>query len=195
MKISFLASHGGSSAKHIIAAIKAQTLTGFEVGILITNNKSTGIYPWCLEKGIEVLHISAKTHPDNEDQAIKQALVKAGTDLVVLSGYMKKIGAQTLSEFSNKILNIHPALLPKHGGHKMYGDFVHAAVLEQGDKESGASVQVINEVYDAGPVLLQKRVPVLEGDTVDSLGERVRTVEGELYLNALKKWQENGFVV
>ncbi len=195
MKISFLASHGGSSAKHIISAIKAQTLMGFEIGVLITNNKTTAIYPWCVENDIEVLHISAKTHPENEDQAINDALRSAGTDIVVLSGYMKKIGALTLAEFSHKILNIHPSLLPKHGGHKMYGDYVHAAVLAAGESESGASVQLINEVYDAGPVLLQKTVPVLADDTVASLGERVRSVEGELYINALKKWQENNFVV
>jgi len=195
MKISFLASHGGSSAKHIIAAIKEQTLIGFEIGVLITNNKSTAIYPWCIENGINVLHISGKTHPTNEDQAIKNALCSAGTDIVVLSGYMKKIGVQTLTEFSNRILNIHPSLLPNHGGHKMYGDFVHAAVLAGGDTESGASVQVINEVYDAGPVLLQKIVPVLKEDTVASLGERVRSVEGELYINALKKWQVNDFII
>ena len=195
MKISFLASHGGSSAKHIISAIKAQTLTGFEIGVLITNNKTTAIYPWCLENGIDVLHISGKTHPDNEDLAIKNALCTAGTDIIVLSGYMKKIGPLTLTQFSNKILSIHPSLLPKHGGHKMYGDFVHAAVLAQGDRESGASVQVINDVYDAGPVLLQKKVPVLADDTVNSLGARVRSVEGELYINALKKWQANGFVI
>ena len=195
MKISFLASHGGSSAKQIISAIKAHTLTGLELGILITNNKTTAIYPWCLDNGIKVLHISGKTHPDGEDQAIKEALLAAGTDIVVLSGYMKKIGKQTLSAFNNKILNIHPSLLPKHGGHKMYGDFVHAAVLEAGECVSGASVQVINEAYDAGPVLLQKEVSVLADDTVASLGERVRSVEGELYINALKKWQENDFLV
>lgn len=195
MKISFLASHGGSSAKHIISAIRARTLMGFEIGVLITNNKTTGIYPWCLENNIDVLHISSKTHPDNEDGAIKEALLDAGTDIIVLSGYMKKIGAQTLSAFNNKILNIHPSLLPKHGGHKMYGDFVHAAVLAAGDVVSGASVQVINEVYDAGPVLLQKQVAVLADDTVASLGERVRAVEGELYINALKKWQINNFKI
>lgn len=195
MKISFLASHGGSSAKHIISAIKAQALAGFEIGVLITNNKTTAIFPWCLENNIDVLHISGKTHPENEDQAIKNALCAAGTDIVVLSGYMKKIGPLTLAEFSNQILNIHPSLLPRYGGHKMYGDFVHAAVLAQGDKESGASVQVINEVYDAGPVLLQKKVPVLADDSVASLGARVRAVEGELYIDALKKWQKNGFVI
>lgn len=195
MKISFLASHGGSSARHIISAIKAQTLTGFEIGVLITNNKTTSIYPWCIENGIDVVHISGKTNPGNEDQAITGVLQAANTDIVVLSGYMKKIGVQTLTNFRHRILNIHPSLLPKHGGHKMYGDFVHAAVLAEGDTESGASVQVINEVYDAGPVLLQRSVPVLEDDTVDSLGARVRSIEGELYIDALKKWQADGFEI
>ena len=173
MKISFLASHGGSSARAIIAAISSKQLSGFEIGILITNNKTTVIYQWCIDNNIEVLHISAKTNPENEDAAICAALELVDTDIMVLSGYMKKIGSQTLQTFNNKILNIHPSLLPKHGGHKMYGDFVHAAVLKAGDKVSGASVQIINEVYDAGPVLLQKQVPVLDGDTVETLGKRV----------------------
>lgn len=195
MKISFLASHGGSSARHIISAIQTGRLAGFEIGILITNNKTTAINLWCLENNIERLHISGETHPDNEDAAIKQALLAVSTDIVVLSGYMKKIGKETLAAFNNKILNIHPSLLPKYGGHKMYGDFVHAEVLAHGDRESGASVQVINAVYDAGPVLVQKTVPVLVEDTVASLGARVRAVEGELYLEALKKWQANDFKV
>lgn len=193
MKISFLASHGGSSAKAIIAAIRSKQLSGFEIGILITNNKTTAIYQWCIDNNIEVLHISAKTNPENEDAAICAALELVDTDIIVLSGYMKKIGLQTLQAFNNKVLNIHPSLLPKHGGHKMYGDFVHAAVLKAGDKVSGASVQIINEVYDAGPVLLQKQVSVLEGDTVETLGKRVRAEEVELYINALIKWQVSSF--
>jgi len=195
MKISFLASHGGSSAKQIITAIREQYLKGFEIGLLITNNKTTAIYPWCIENGVEVLHISAKTHPNDEDQAIQYALSSAATDIVVLSGYMKKIGPQTLSHFNQKILNIHPSLLPKHGGHKMYGDFVHAAVLEAGEQYSGASVQVIDANYDTGPVLLKKQVPVLVDDSVESLGARVRAVEGDLYIDALIKWQANNFSV
>jgi phosphoribosylglycinamide formyltransferase-1 len=193
MKISFLASHGGSSARAIIAAIRAEQLKGFEIGVLITNNKTTAIYQWCKDNSIEVSYISAKTNPSDEDAAISSALQSADTDIIVLSGYMKKIGAQTLKAFNNKILNIHPSLLPKHGGHKMYGDFVHAAVLKAGDEVSGASVQIINEVYDAGPVLLQQQVPVVEGDTVATLGERVRAEEAGLYINALKKWQASNF--
>jgi len=193
MKISFLASYGGSSARAIIAAIQSERLKGFEIGILITNNKTTAIYQWCLDNAIEVRHISGKTHPENEDQTICSALQEVDSDIVILSGYMKKIGSKTLQAFNNRILNIHPALLPKHGGHKMYGDFVHAAVLEAKDKMSGASVQIINEAYDEGPVLLQAEVPVLENDTVATLGERVRAEEAGLYINALLKWQANSF--
>ena len=187
MKISFLASHGGSSARKIIETIEHGGLPGFEIGILITNNKDSAIYDWCLTHGIEVFHISSKTHSDNEDQAIKKALQSAGTELIVLSGYMKKIGPQTLSAYSGKILNIHPSLLPKFGGRGMYGDFVHAAVLEAGETVSGATVHFVTDAYDEGPLLLQKEVPVLSGDTVESLGQRVRAIEGDLYINALKR--------
>ncbi|WP_341328496.1 phosphoribosylglycinamide formyltransferase [Methylotuvimicrobium sp. KM2] len=187
MKISFLASHGGSSARKIIETIEHGGLTGFEIGILITNNKDSAIYDWCLTHGIEVFHISSKTHSDNEDQAIKKALQSADTELIVLSGYMKKIGPQTLSAYSGKILNIHPSLLPKFGGRGMYGDFVHAAVLEAGETVSGATVHFVTDAYDEGPLLLQEEVPVLSGDTVESLGQRVRAIEGDLYINALKR--------
>ncbi|WP_431064452.1 phosphoribosylglycinamide formyltransferase [Methylotuvimicrobium sp.] len=187
MKISFLASHGGSSARKIIETIEHGGLPGFEIGILITNNKDSAIYDWCLTHGIEVFHISSKTHSDNEDQAIKKALQSAGTELIVLSGYMKKIGPQTLSAYSGKILNIHPSLLPKFGGRGMYGDFVHAAVLEAGETVSGATVHFVTDAYDEGPLLLQKEVPVLSGDTVESLGQRVRAIEADLYINALKR--------
>ncbi|PKM11749.1 MAG: phosphoribosylglycinamide formyltransferase [Gammaproteobacteria bacterium HGW-Gammaproteobacteria-3] len=187
MKLSFLASHGGSSARKIIEAIEQGQMPGVEIGILITNNKDSAIYQWCLDKRIEVFHISAKTHPGHEDEAIKNCLLAADTELIVLSGYMKKIGPKTLAQFSGKILNVHPSLLPKHGGRGKYGDFVHAAVLAAGDSVSGASIHWVNDAYDEGPVILQKQVPVLPGDTVASLGQRVRAIESDLYIEALKK--------
>lgn len=186
MKLSFLASHGGSSAIKIIEAIRTGHLAGFETGILITNNLDSTIYGWCLANEIDVFHISGKTHPDDVDEAIKACLEQAGTEMIVLSGYMKKIGPKTLNRFSGKILNIHPSLLPNYGGRGMYGDFVHAAVLRAGETESGASVQIINEVYDDGPVILKKQVPVLQNDTVETLGQRVRAIESDLYIAALK---------
>jgi phosphoribosylglycinamide formyltransferase-1 len=188
MKISFLASHGGSSAKQIIAAIRQDTLNA-ELGLVITNNPDSEILHWCDHNHIPALLINGKTHPDpeSEDLAILNALSNVRTDLIVLSGYMKKIGPHTLTHFDGKILNIHPALLPKHGGQGMYGDRVHDAVLKSGDIVSGATVHLINEEYDEGPVLNQKEVPVLPGDTVASLKARVLAVEADLYLETLRE--------
>lgn len=187
MKLSFLASHGGSSARQIIEAIRNGELSGFEIGILITNNKDSAIYQWCLANAVEVFHISSKTHPGLEDETIKTRLQAAGTELIVLSGYMKKIGPDTLAYYAGKILNVHPSLLPKYGGRGMYGDRVHAAVLKAGETTSGATIHLVNDAYDEGPIILQKQVPVLPDDSVDSLGQRVRAIEGGLYLEALKK--------
>src|SRR5690606_25569704 len=106
---------------------------------------------------------------------------------VVLSGYMKKLVPATLATFNNRILNIHLSLLPKHGGRGLYGDKVHESVLASGDKVSGATVHLINEEYDEGPVLVQEEVPVLEDDSVLSLKQRVQEIESSLYISAIEK--------
>lgn len=189
MKISFLASHGGSSAKAIIAALNSGDIEA-QPGIIITNNKSSGIYQWCLDNDFPVYHISSTTHSSDEeiDTAIVSHLTEAGTNIVVCSGYMKKVGPQILSTFSGRILNIHPALLPLHGGKGMYGDKVHEAVLNTGESESGASVHLVNEHYDEGPVLGQSHVDVNENDTVESLRQKVQATEPQLYIDCLKRF-------
>lgn len=192
MKISFLASHGGSAAKYIIQAVRARGLEA-EIGTVITNNRGSEIYKWCESNNIDVRHISAKTHPDEKDMdsEIHRALVSSGTDIVVLSGYMKKIGPLTLSEYSNSILNIHPSLLPAHGGKGMYGDRVHESVIKAGDLLSGATVQCINEEYDEGPVILQRVVNLSPSETVETLKSKVQAIEGSLYLSAIKQVMHN----
>jgi phosphoribosylglycinamide formyltransferase-1 len=187
--ISFLASHGGSSAKAIIAAMKSGEIEA-EPGIVITNNRDSAIFHWCLENDVPVRHISAKTHrgEENADEAIATVLKEAGTDVVVCSGYMKKIGQDTLAAFNNHILNIHPALLPAHGGKGLYGDHVHQSVLDSGDRESGATVHVVTAGYDEGPAILQHRVPVLGDDTVASLRARIQAGEPTLYIEAVKRF-------
>lgn len=187
MKISFLASHGGSSARAIIAAMASGELKA-EPGILITNNAGSAIHAWCLEQGFPVHHVSSVTHPGREDDTIRALLADSGTNVVVCSGYMKKIGPKTLAAFAGRILNIHPALLPKHGGKGMYGDRVHAAVLKAGEKESGASVHVVTADYDDGPVIGQSHVEVLPVDTVASLRARVQATEPGLYIDSLKRF-------
>tara|TARA_R110000772_G_scaffold47928_9_gene109360 strand:+ start:1000 stop:1581 length:582 start_codon:yes stop_codon:yes gene_type:complete len=191
MKISFLASHGGSSARAIIDAIRSNKLPA-EIGILITNNRDSHILQWCLENNVEVRHISAKTHrgEDNADEAIQTVLRDADTDLVVCSGYMKKIGPATLRVYPYKILNIHPALLPKYGGKGMYGDHVHQAVLDAKETESGATVHYVTDGIDEGPVIKQHVVPVFPDDTVATLRERVQSCEAGLYLAALTELVE-----
>lgn len=186
--VSFLASHGGSSAKAIIDAAKSGALN-VEIGVVITNNRDSSIYEWCVDNDVRVHHVSGKTHPNEalKDEVVRGHLLQARTDLVVLSGYMKKIGPATLATFKNRILNIHPSLLPKHGGRGLYGDKVHESVLASGDKVSGVTVHLINEEYDEGPVLVQEEVPVLEDDSVLSLKQRVQEIESSLYISAIEK--------
>lgn len=188
MKISFLASHGGSSARYIIASIRAKQLDA-QIGIVITNNRNSDIYHWCKDNDIKVVHLSGITHPieEEKEKAILQELKTAGSDLIVLSGYMKKIGPLLLTEYPNHILNIHPSLLPRHGGKGLYGNMVHEFVLKSGDTKSGATVHFINGEYDEGPIVLQKKVDVVKGETIESLKNKVQAVEGELYLNSIKK--------
>ena len=188
MIISFLASHGGSSAKAIIAAIRNGKLAA-NVGILITNNRDAAILHWCLDNEVNVRHISSKTHrgEENADEAISTVLQEAGTDIVLCSGYMKAIGPNTLAAFPSRILNIHPALLPKHGGKGLYGDRVHEAVLAAGETVTGASEHYVTAGIDEGPCILQQQVEVLPTDTVESLRTRVQAIEPDLYLAALRK--------
>lgn len=188
MKISFLASHGGSSAKYIITAIQENRLIS-QIGIIITNNGDSEIYKWAKKNKFEVILINKTTHPvlDQKDQAIQKNLSLAGTDLIILSGYMQKIGKITLAAYPNKILNIHPSLLPKHGGKGLYGDKVHKSVIKAGDKVSGVSVHFINEEYDEGEIILQKLVAVVANETVQSLKNKIKAVEGEIYLDSIKK--------
>lgn len=178
-----MASHGGSSARAIIAAMSDGKVAAVP-GILITNNADSGIHAWCQEHAFPCAHVSAKTHED-EDGAIVAALEEANTDIVVCSGYMKKIGPATLARYSGRILNIHPSLLPKHGGQGLYGDRVHAAVLAAGEETSGATVHVVTAEYDDGPVIGQSHVVVSEDDTIDTLRSKVQATEPGLYIECL----------
>ena len=108
-------------------------------------------------------------------------------NLVVLAGYMRKLGAPVLSRYPRRVLNVHPALLPRFGGEGMYGRAVHEAVLAAGETETGATVHVVDEEYDSGPVLAQSRVPVLPGDDVERLRTRVLEWEHRLYVETLQR--------
>jgi len=143
--------------------------------VVISNNREAEVLARAERAGIPHYHLSGKTHPDPDalDVAILEALERHQAELVLLAGYMKKLGARTLRHYRGRVLNIHPALLPKYGGQGMYGERVHAAVLAAGETETGVTIHLVDEEYDHGAIVAQCRVPVLPGDTVESLAARV----------------------
>lgn len=187
-RLGFLASHRGSNLQAILDACRSGQLPAIAT-VVISNNANAGALARAKAANVPAVHLSGRTHPGPValDEAIAETLSRHAVDLVVLAGYMKKLGLITLARYRGRIVNIHPSLLPKHGGLGMYGERVHAAVLAAGETESGASVHVVSGEYDQGPVLAQKRVAVLPGDTVESLAARVLEQEHALYVETLKR--------
>jgi len=186
LRIAGIASHNGTNLRHLDAACRAGAVDA-ELVVLVSNNGDATILDYGREHGIAWRHLSSRTHPDPAalDRAIAEVLRDHGVDLVFLSGYMKRLGPVTVEAFRNRILNIHPALLPAYGGEGMYGDRVYEAVLAAGETVTGPSVHLVDEEYDHGPVVLQYRVPVLPDDTLESLRERVRADEPRLSLDVV----------
>jgi phosphoribosylglycinamide formyltransferase-1 len=188
MNIALFASHGGSNAQAIIDACANGVLDG-AVAVVISNNSQSGAMEKAAAAGIPSYHLSSKAYPEEErlDQAILETLLRHEVNLIALAGYMKKLGPQTLRAFTGRIVNVHPSLLPKFGGHGMYGRSVHEAVLAAGERETGVTVHLVDEEYDEGPVLAQSRVPVLADDTAETLAERVLRREHEFYVETLQR--------
>lgn len=186
LRIGVLASHEGTTLQAIIDACAHGRING-RVAIVISNNSGSGALRRAAAAGIETLHLSSLTHSssDSLDAAICSALERARTDVIFLAGYMKRLGPRTLAAFPARILNTHPALLPKFGGQGMFGDRVFAAVLDGKESESGASVHLVDAEYDTGAVVRQERVRVHPADTIDSLKARVQACEREAVVQTL----------
>ena len=153
------------------------------VSLTATNNPEAGV----IEKAEErVVPVTVFENEDLNDEEYMLELLR-GIDLIVLAGFLKKIPSYLVNEFEGRIVNIHPALLPKYGGKGMYGDKVHQAVIENGEKESGISIHLVNENYDDGDVLFQDTVPVSQQDTPDTLALKVRKLEHEHYPEVIEK--------
>jgi phosphoribosylglycinamide formyltransferase-1 len=188
LRIGFLASHNGSNMQAIIDAIKKGELDAIPC-VVISNNSNAFALERARREGIPAYHISSKHFETEEelDNAILETLLKHDVNIVCLAGYMKKVGPKVLRHFKNRVLNIHPALLPKFGGKGMYGKFVHEAVLKAGETQSGCTVHLVDEIYDHGRILGQKVVPVYPDDTVETLSARVLEQEHKLYPEVLQK--------
>jgi phosphoribosylglycinamide formyltransferase-1 len=188
LRLAVFASHEGTNMQSIIDASQSGELAA-EVVCVISNNSNSGAITRATKAGIKSYHISSQTHPDESEfvQAVLNVLESHNVDLIILAGYMKIIPKEIIRKFQNKILNIHPALLPKFGGKGMYGMNVHKAVIESKEKVSGVTVHLVDEFYDHGRILYQVEVPVLPFDTFETLQQRVLKVEHQVYVDTLKK--------
>jgi len=171
-KIIFFASGRGTNAAAIYAHLRSQISP--EDVLLVCNKPGAGVLDWAAAENIPTLltNRAAMAEP-----TFLQSLQAHSPDLIVLAGFLLKIPEAVVEAFPNRIINVHPALLPRHGGAGMWGGHVHAAVLAAGDRESGITVHRVNAHYDEGDILLQARCPVLPGDDAEALAARVLRLE------------------
>jgi len=186
--IAVFASGGGSDLQAIIDACKSGRLNA-QVRVVISNNSGSMALQRARNEGIPAFHFNAKVIEDSADleKRMLDTLLGHETDLVFLAGYLKKIGPGVLSAYENRIFNIHPSLLPKHGGEGMYGINVHRAVLEAGETETGITIHRVSADYDTGEIIAQRKVPVLDGDTPETLAARVLAQEHVFIVDVLSE--------
>lgn len=178
MRIAVFASGSGSNFGALIRAARRQEL-GATLALLVTDREEIGAISRAYEAGIP--HCVLLPHPaETFAERLLSTLVRHGIEGIVLAGYLRHIPPTVVHAFPHRILNIHPSLLPAFGGHGFYGMRVHRAVLEYGCKLSGATVHLVDEAFDTGPVVLQDAVPVYEHDTPETLAARVLALEHAL---------------
>jgi phosphoribosylglycinamide formyltransferase-1 len=189
LKLGFLASNNGTSFRSVVEAIEAGTLDA-EARLIVSNRKDAPALAFAAEHGVPHRCIPTAADPDAADAALKAALQDAGVELVILSGYLRKLGPKTLAAFESRILNIHPALLPKYGGKGMYGRRVHEAVAAAGETLSGASVHVVDAEYDHGPVIWRREARLSPGDDAAAIEAKVTAAEAGLFVEVLRRISE-----
>jgi phosphoribosylglycinamide formyltransferase-1 len=179
LRIAVLVSGGGSNLQAILDAIDSGKLDSVRVELVISSNREAYALKRAESRGIPTMVIDAHDWPGprERDDKLLEVLNELNPDLIVLAGYMKILPESIVGRFPRKIINIHPSLIPQFCGEGFYGMRVHRAVLEAGETTSGATVHYVDEGVDTGEVLLQEQVPVLKGDTPESLAARVLETE------------------
>lgn len=176
-RIAIFASGAGSNAQKIIDHFR--NAEKINLALIVCNNPDAGVLNIAAKENIPAL-LTEKEKFFPGDAYIKE-LKEREIDFIVLAGFLWKIPGSLIKAFPEKIINIHPALLPKYGGKGMYGQHVHEAVIAAGEKESGITVHYVDELYDHGKIIFQAKCPVLPDDTADSLAQRIHLLEHEHY--------------
>lgn len=175
LKVAVLVSGGGTNLQAIIDSIENGKITNTEIVAVISNNKNAYALERASVAGIKAMCISPKDYENREsfNAALLQAVEESGADLVVLAGFLVVIPEEMIQKYRNRIINVHPSLIPSFCGTGYYGLKVHEAALERGVRVSGATVHFVDEGTDTGPIILQKAVEVLDGDTPEILQKRI----------------------
>ncbi len=194
MNIAVFVSGGGTNLQALIDAEKRGEIKNGKITFVLASNESAYALQRAKNAGIERAVVNRKSYRTRAeyDRAVLNSLRGKKIDLIVLAGFLSILGKELISEYENRIINIHPSLIPLFCGDGFYGKRVHDAVLESGMKVTGATAHFVNEVTDGGPIILQKAVPVEQGDTADILQYRVmREAEWEILPKAVSLFCED----
>jgi phosphoribosylglycinamide formyltransferase-1 len=190
MRLAVLVSGGGSNMQSIIDSTKTGILKGLaQVVLVISNNPNA--YALKRAKNENIKSVCAERKNFNDEKSFNNAMLEelknANIGIVCLAGYMRMVGHEIIKTYHGRVLNIHPALLPKFGGKEMYGHRVHEAVVKAKESKSGATVHFVEEEYDTGEIIIQQEVEILEADTSRDVAKKVLAVEHLVYPKAIKK--------
>ncbi|KXG73799.1 Phosphoribosylglycinamide formyltransferase [Thermotalea metallivorans] len=189
-------SGGGTNLQAMIDHIEKGAIPG-KIEVVISSREDAYGLVRAKKHGIEGIYIGKKNYPDLEERENKilAVLEEKKVDLIVLAGYMSIFGEKLVEKYRNRIINVHPALIPSFCGKGFYGERIHQAVLDYGVKVTGATVHFVDEGTDTGPVILQKAVEVKDEDTVQTLAKRVLEIEHELLPKAIQLFAEGKLVI
>ncbi len=188
-RVAIFASGNGTNAEALMRYFKHHL--SIQICAVFVNNPHAGVISKAEQLSVPVILFNRE---EWEQGVVLDKLISLHVGYIMLAGFLWMVPVKILSHFKEKILNIHPSLLPSHGGKGMYGLSVHKAVLKAGDKESGITIHVIDEEYDKGKILFQKSIPVLDNDTAESLAKRVNQLELKYYAPVAETYFVNNFL-
>lgn len=187
-KIAVLASTNGTDLQAIIDEMKAGKMPGIELALVASNKKDCYALQRAKEQGYKTLFIDPKNKTREEfDEEMAASLTKEKIDLIVLVGYMRILSPEFVRKFPKRIINVHPALIPKYCGPKFFGKSVHEAVLAAHEKETGMTIHYVDEGVDSGEIILQKTCPVTYDDTPETLKAKVQALEKKWYPEVIRQ--------
>ena len=187
LRVGVLGSTRGTALQGVLDALDAGGLPDVKLALIIADKPGAPILDRAGDAGYDTLFLNpAGLEREIFDAEVTRAFEEAGVELILMIGYMRIVSRSFIEDWRGRLLNVHPSLLPAFAG--LMNRRVHAAVLASGVRETGCTVHQVTEEVDAGPIVLQKRCPVLEGDTVESLKDRVQVLEQQAFVEVLRDW-------